>query len=287
MKTPYVDISKIGETVSELERLLRFNFVTQSPAFAGNHLEILTTKKKKEPLSSWLSHVSEHHNVGNIEHRQYGLSKIAGLIVDLQTLEKKNEDLLRHFQKLYKKTPENNFWGFRFEIDVASTLVKRSINFELGADLPGKDEKNGDFKIGNVAIECTSANITKRRDSDYLYKIQSAVTSKKGKAYCSNSTALFVDITNLYFQRAALGRPMQNEEVRNQMKESLYKTEFGALVLSLWFFNKAHKPVGYMNTLLREDNKIVDPELALFLSEGYGLNQNLDPIQKFAVSGNY
>lgn len=77
---------------------------------------------------------------------------------------------------------DNEFWGLRCEIDIASTLAKTKILFTPGDKPAGGESQNGDFVCGEAAIECASIQASKvKKFNSYAEKIQRTIWRKKKK----------------------------------------------------------------------------------------------------------
>ena len=84
------------------------------------------------------------------------------LVKHLSEIKQYDKSLFSQFRTKIKKTKDINlFFGIRFEINVAATLIKHNIQF--------KKTEAPDFSItflsGREAIECTSARLSKEKDS--------------------------------------------------------------------------------------------------------------------------
>jgi len=283
-----VDIRAFPETLKELERLLSYRLLSGSLSIQHYGLHLDGHIRKKQPISEWIEILFNHCNEGNIAYRQNGLCRIAALIQDLKVIEDYDPELLKYFQIQFKKCSGNSFWGLRFEIDVASSIIGKDISFVMGKDLAGGDNRNGDFVInGNIAIECTTTHISSPKFSSLLYKIESAVRSKSKKPYCNEHTALFIDISNIFYNRALQNIPICDTELRECLRNLMRNYNFGSIVASLWFFNKDLNDVVFQNLFIREDNPNISNSLKLFLSDDFSLNMQLDPIGKFDALHSY
>jgi hypothetical protein len=282
-----LDIKNFRTTLKELERLLDFCFIGSGVLRTGNDTVYI---RRKEPVSSWIEQLIHAERNGDGKSKEYLLCKIAILILDLQCLEQSRPELLAHFQRKYRKHTENEFWGLRFEIDTASTLVNRGISFATGDRLPGGECKNGDFICGETSIECTSVHVSRtKRFNTYAEKIQRAVRRKKKKAYCATNVALFIDITNICFERAFVDDPMGNEELRAVLRDELAFCEYGAIIASLWFFNedKQLQFARYQNLIVREDSDQISASLRILLDSGLNFNQELPPLTRVTWTRDY
>lgn len=283
----YLDMLRFRSTVHELERLLDFHFLPRVNLRSAK--DTLYVKRKK-PISDWIEQVFHDDRTGDIKSREYGLCRIAMLVIDLQIIENASPRLLAHFRRSFRKHSDNQFWGLRFEIDVASTLVKENVSFQLGCQLPGGDALNGDFVCGTAAIECTSIHAgSKKRFNSYLEKISRTIRKKRVKPYACSNVALFLDVTNIFFERAFDTNPISNEELRHTLSSEAAMSGFGSIVASIWFFNedRSLSRSRYQNLFVREDTMTISSNLSALLSRDLKLNQQLNPITKFTALSSY
>jgi hypothetical protein len=131
--TDLLDFKNFRATVKELERLLDYVFIGAGLLRSANDTIFIN---RKEPISSWIEQLLHADRIGDSKSKAYLLSKIAILILDLQCIEENRPELLAHFQSKFRKHTENEFWGLRFEVDIASTLAKKEILFTPGEDCP-------------------------------------------------------------------------------------------------------------------------------------------------------
>jgi hypothetical protein len=284
---PLTDITNFPGTVNELERLLNFQLFHGQMSCTGGRIHLAGTLRKKEPLFEQLNLIIHYHNTTQHEFRQYGLARLAMLILDLQSIERNDGRLMKHFQRLFKRCTGNTYWGLRFEIDLAATLVKKALPFDKGEFLPGGDARNADFVLNPLAIECAGVHVDKLRFTTFLHKVQGVLVEKSLKPYCARTVALFIDITNLLHHRVLLELPFDEQGFRDSVRVLNHRTGFGSVVLSLWLFNKSTAEVRYQNLFIREDHPNIDPRLKKFLTEDFGLDGSGDPIYRLKPLGSY
>lgn len=279
------DPSNFGEfrnAVRELEQLLGES-IEISRLVGENGVPVIT---HKPPLSSWIEDIYLDDLRNDVRARTYGMCRLFVLIEDLKILASYSQALHQGFQERYRTVTENEFWGWRFELDIATTLISKQIPFSLGVDLPGGDASNGDIVTGSIAIECTSSHVGKSRPfSQYLYKLGRTIRDKSKKPYAKNAAALFIDITSLFFHRAFCGIPIEDAELRSYTRTLLHKTNFGSVVYSLWFVNE--ETAQLQNLFIREDHDQISPRLEVFLNDDFGLRQSLSPLKRFTAFRNY
>ena len=232
--------------VLELNRLLGTRFVPGHPSATS-------------PLGASLSGVLAHHNSGNYNHRDYELQKLQFLVQNLQQLEKSQPDLKRHYSKTLRRTgSSDSFFGARFEVNIASSLLKKGIGITK--------RERPDFLIqnSNIAIECTSVRLrTAQAKKDFDYKINATLSKKAAKGYASRSTALFVDYTNV----AHNSRPFDPEKFRHAAIRAGNASPFGAIVLFNYLMNKDLNR--FESTYVRINHSEIGGDLLAFLNAHY------------------
>lgn len=206
-----------GGTGAELGRILGTRYVPGSP-------DMLT------PLGRSLRGVLTHNNQGRYRERDYELLKLQFFIHQLKRLEVSCPKLLKYYAKQFRRAGSSDgFFGLRFEVNIASSLTHKAVNFE-------KTERP-DFRLPDlgVELECTSARFRKPRGQGHLtYKIAAVVRLKAKKGYATRSTALFIDITNV----AQAGLPFNPAPFRKAAEECSGSSPFGAIVLALYIMNR-------------------------------------------------
>lgn len=227
-------------TVLKLNRLLGTRFVPDHPS-------------SKSPLGASLAGVLNHHNSGNLRHRDFELQKLQFLVQNLQQLEKSQPNLLQHYSKnLRQAGSTDSFFGTRFEINIASSLLMK------GVALNKCERPDFLIKNSNVGIECTSARLRiAQTKKDLSYKIGASIYKKASKGYASRSIALFIDNTNL----AHNTKPFDSEPFRRAATANEDKSPFGAILL---FFYLMNEDKGRIETpYLRIDHAQIGADLLL------------------------
>jgi len=200
-----------GSLVIELNKLLGIRFIN------GN-------VSSKSPIGQSLRRIIEYHNRGEYLQRDYELSKIAILVKHLKEIAEYDINLLKAFKKqIHRSSTYDEYFGVRFEINIAASLIRKNIKFTK-AESP-------DFiihkKSKNIFIECGSAHLSKPKLGDIKYKIRSVINKKSSKPYCTLATALFIDITNIYYNsllnEILIERDEIREYVKNVLEHTLYK----------------------------------------------------------------
>jgi hypothetical protein len=176
-----------------------------------------------------LQSILQYHSSGDFLARDVQLNRMALLAKNLAEIGDFSKSLLGHYRKLIKNSRNtDDFFGTRFEINTAATLIRLRLRFEK-AESP-------DFivltEFGKAGIECTSARIRKEKhDQSLLYKIESALRDKSKKEYSGPDTALFVDITNLVYRTLHSGAGLHDLLDREALAGVVRQFDFGNLTL--------------------------------------------------------
>jgi hypothetical protein len=190
---------------------------------------------------------------GNIE-----LLKLQLLVEDLRRIEAHSDKLLRYFSaQLHKTKYYQSYFGLRMEIRTAASLIEKGIIF-FKAESP-------DFTVSdrNVYIECGSIHVTSAHVR-LETQIAKPLKGKSVKGYCTPSTALFIDCTNLLFRAPNTS----DQDVRAEVGTVLSSTDFGSTLL----FDYHVTADGRLHhSYYRIDNSVIDNNLLQFLTEYYPL----------------
>ena len=230
----------------------------------------------KTPIGQSLIRIIAFHNQGSYLQRDYEFSKMAMLVKHLQEIAEYDLDLLNTFKKqIYRSSTYDKYFGVRFEIEIAASLIRKNIKFTKS--------ESPDFIVHtnrkDIFIECGSAHLSKPKSGDITYKISSVINKKSKRPYCNNATALFIDVTNIYYNSSINDILKKGDKMRESVKNTLRKTEFGNATLFTYIFNKDKNR--FESVYTRIDNKNIDDDLLKFLDEHYPLGEYI--IYDFAI----
>lgn len=232
-------------TIIELNRLLGTRFVPGHPS-------------NDTPLGRSVAAIFIYHNRRELAQRDFELLKLQFLVQHLKRLEQARPELLRYYRRKLREARNNDaFFGLRYEVNIASSLIKKGLTFE-------KTERP-DFRLPDhgLSLECTSVRIRTARgkEHDLTYKVASVIRGKAKKGYATHSTALFIDITNVAHSSSSF----DPEAFRAAAVECLPSTSFGAVVLMTYIMNLG---LGRLeSSYLRVDHPSAAPELIGFLDQ--------------------
>jgi hypothetical protein len=247
-----------GSMVSELSRLTGLRFIN-------------TPIRSKKPIERSVKRILYLHNKRNFQERDLLLAKLVFLVKNLQKIEKSDIVLFNKLKKqLLKSINENEYFGSRFEISVAASLISKNITF--------KKRESADFIISvdqkESFIECTSSHITVLK-GDFKQKLVDQITEKALKPYCNLQTALFVDITNIYCMRILEDNSITGKDLSNYFAKVLLDTDFGSLMFFVFIANLDKNTFG--TSYIRIDNPKINTSLRDFLDLCY-------PIEKIFIN---
>jgi hypothetical protein len=149
---------------------------------------------------------------------------------------------MEHFKYLKERLrnpgQDTNFYGARFELNVAATLARHKISFEI-PDATATSKDAPDFFIPDssrgVTLECAcTMRLKDEPKSSYFYKIKSTIHRKENKEYADSNAALFVDITNLFFQTMTHEISLFDLIDRPRLHRLVENYSFGNLTL-VWY----------------------------------------------------
>lgn len=203
---------------------------------------------------------------GDFETRNKEFTILDSLLFDFKILECKNHYAFNKYKKLIEECSFDQYYGFRLESHIAALLTSHNENFKVSEspDFIIKTEKN-------VYIECTSRHLTQTKTLENTLKsISNSLIEKNKKKYSNESTALFVDITNLLsLEWKILEKGNQNS--LDLINSYLRETDFGNLTLFSWVLHFNTNPLDILNPVKYEcmfwrfDNEIIDIHLKRFL----------------------
>jgi len=214
------------------------------------------------PIGKALKSVLLYHNAQKYQERDYELARLAMLVKHLDEIRKHNQNMLGLFRVRINRD-DANYYGFRFEAAVASSLIRRGIRFEKMEQPDFKVSFNG----GEVFLECASIHLSNSRPNELRRKIESVISEKRQKGYEMPNVALFVDVTNIYYHIVARQGSVRKEEVKEHTQQAIERTRFGDITLFVYVLNKELER--FELNYLRHDNHGIDRVLKRFLDQHY------------------
>jgi hypothetical protein len=244
-------LNQLTGLVIELNRLLGTRFIPGHPS-------------NDSAIGKSVLGIYRLHNAGNFEHRDYEILKLTFFVKHLKEIEVSKPELLRYFKKELRRTGStDSFFGLRFEVNIAASLIRHSVKFTK--------RESPDFSINNtpLAIECSSVRIRGNdRKPDYNYKLASCIREKEGKGYHDLDTVLAIDVTNIAYNADTL----VTEEMRSVIVKSVAEKSFGSVLLFYYMLNR--KPNQIESVYIRVDHPSISEELRTFLHVHFPYGQH-------------
>lgn len=252
------EISRIDHLIQNTDILIELSRLLEMKFLQGENFY--------HPVVSVIREIDSYHVQKNEQQKILQISKIERWVKLLQTIESYDKKLLDGFRKTIQEATTEEFFGVIFEIGITSRLINEKVNF--------RKTESPDFTLSTdkteLFIECTSTHeIQKIKDiKKPIKKIRFAITAKSKKAYCHNKTALFMDITNLYFQNAHTEKnDFDKDNLKKYVKKYLQKSNFGNVTLFSYILD-TEKNIQFHN-FIRVDNTNIDSSLKNFLDKMY------------------
>ncbi|MCH8261446.1 MAG: hypothetical protein IIA77_00145 [Proteobacteria bacterium] len=259
-KNPDQFRSQFNEVKKELSRLLG--------------VELNKKSVIKSPIEFAVKLINDLDNQHQNYKRDIELDILRFFTMQLKRLEDHNDKVFKKFKyKLKKINNLDNYYGLRFELNIASTLVKNCIDFDK-TESPDFTLK-GDNKTHY--IECTGSRLTTdNKKDDYLYKISSAIRKKIEKEYCDNNAALFIDITNIAWNRTVRKtyKSKKFEIDKNEYKDFISNLElennFGNYTLFCYIINTDLDRI--QSSYIRIDMYDISDDLLSFMNKCFPIS---------------
>lgn len=210
------------------------------------------------PIGRAAARVFDLYNQRNFDESQRLLVTLRGLVEDLQNIKSYDEKLLKTYRRKFNNSLDfDNYFGVRFEIAIASDLIRMKCKFNRVSET---NKETPDFVIHgspDCYVECGSAHITKARPKDLEYKISSAIDDKSKKRYCNRNTALFIDITNINHHALNFQMPVL-DRLPKLLEKKIEASGYGSLLLYLFMFDEQGH---YFLRSRRNDSEKISAEL--------------------------
>jgi hypothetical protein len=216
------------------------------------------------PIEKSLFSISEHHAKGRRHPRDIELQRMATFVRNLKVIRYYNQKLFRKFKQVVKQSGNNDsFFGVRYEIAIAELLIRNSFQF--------KKRERPDFQVTHeqniVFLECGSARLRGGRIDKPDRKILQTINTKCSQPYEGPSTALFVDVTNVFYNTMNTEHQLTSQTLREVATRGVNTTKFGAIVLSFYMFENSSRH--YECKFMRVDSSKIDRCLANFLNNWF------------------
>lgn len=246
---------EIGDLSCNLNELLNIRF---------------NAKRKNEScIEQSLKNIIRFYNEGDILKSKYEIGKLIFLVHHLEILKTSKPKLFDIFVKILLNDKKNydKYVGTRFEISIAATLTERLINFDK-TQPPLADFIVNDYKI---FIECGSKHLNEYdKDFSFIEQLCAVIEKKSKKEYAHNSTALFLDISSIYYY---LPTPQRNN-IRAYIIKNIPKlssmSKFGSFLFHV-YIQEGDQDV-FQQSYVRIDNFEISDSLNQFLDKHFPFN---------------
>lgn len=241
-----------------LGRLLDVRFVPDHP--------VQTT-----PIGWAMSRVLELANAGDVAGRDTHFMRLAFLAKHLEEIEQSDPRMLTIFRRKLTDANMGNFFGTRFEVSMAASLIRSRAVFQ-------RCSKGGpDFVLGGgfagTGVECVSAHVPDPVGGPHvLDKLHSVVSAKSRKDYALQVNALAVDVTNLQAVGIDQGQGVLiSPQYANELASISAGSGFGSL-LFFWLQTELTdgSVTGIRSRFARADSPHADALLLAFIEAHFG-----------------
>lgn len=184
------------------------------------------------------------------------------MLRQLDDIRQESSSLHSMFRAKIKKTAKmDDYYGIRMELNVASSLVRKKVDFKKG--------ERPDFILSSpyagTGIECTSGHFNKE-EGDITLKLISRIKNKSSETYNNRKIALFIDITNiLHHGFHYMGMPKTDPSIA--IPKVLLDSTLGAIILFYYWIDVDGKEIH--SKYKRLDHHDVDEKLKSFLDMAY------------------
>ena len=258
----------LNENIAELRRLLGIGLLN------GGSMA-------QHPLRQCVGRVLEFHNKRDYASRDYENAILSLLVKNLREIEGYDKVLLNVFRKALIRSNDDTYFGIRFEVSTAASLIRSDTSF---AKSESPDFVLTDSFVG-AFIECGSAHLSMPKPGivDLKYKIRRIVKDKSRHGYCHEGTALFVDFTNInYHSKNKENMPTVHEWI-DYLQQLLQSANFGCIVLWTYIINRDENKYQWKYT--RADAKNPSKALVGFLNAVYPFGHDVTHTYAFHRQG--
>lgn len=183
----------------------------------------------------------------------------------LKEIREADSGLFGDFQEELKKEDYDTYYGTRFEIDCAASLIRKGVDFSH-PDPP-------DFVIdaeGEPVIECTTSHLS-GGSRTIEEKFKQSLINKSGKPYFTSDAGLFIDITNLIFTSARNQTELTEKKIKRWVEECLhnFNLDIGSILIFTYMVETNGDHPGIGHHYWRVENQGAEGSLVEFLDRNY------------------
>lgn len=244
---------QFGQVQTELANLLNVRFTSNT----------LDTQIEEYVYSTQLN-IIKAINEGDLARAQFNHLKLKIFTKHLSEIEENDPELFKDFVSELKRVEYDTYFGTRFEVDIAASLIRSGIQF-THPDPPDFVIQRGSKE---VKLECTTSHVS-GKNIDLERKIKDAVSSKSNKDYYGPSTALLIDITNLIHIGFKEGQEPTADKFRQFIneREDVFDLDIGSVILFSYHIEEAENGYRIKHSYIREDNHLAKDHLINLLNE--------------------
>jgi len=249
------------QCVLELNKLLGMRFVWDGNTYVSPGL--------RTPIGKSVARVMLYHNKGDFDNRNVEIGILCLLARHLQMIQEYDTGLLKQFRRrIHAILKWEDYFGWRMEVNIAASLIKKSISFTKG--------ESPDFTIPSegVHIECGSIHLSRHKQTDALKKLALSILGKSRKPYCNTATALFLDFTNVFHAMESGSMRRKESDELKSFVTSIFaqsRSDFGSVLLFGYWLSSSYV---IHSSYLRTDNPLIDRRLLVFLNSHYPLGKH-------------
>jgi hypothetical protein len=220
----------------------------------------------EEYLAKTFRNANEALSGGDIEGARLLNLANAKLLQCLYTIQEYDKKLLEEFRHELHNADIDNYFGVRREIETARSLIKNGYGFEH----PDPPDFVVQYQNQSIEIECTGIRI--KTSSDHRQKICDRINEKDGK-YAGDSTALFIDMTDVFHESAENENSIKMEELKSWISDDtqIFDWDLGSILIWSYIYDRADQ--NYHHAYIRVDTANIAAELEGFLESTYPIGE--------------
>jgi hypothetical protein len=265
LKMGHIEIAAEYQNIENKEKINTFfNHLSQLYTSLDDSIDLekFFKNNKNTILAKKLNSLCDMFGAGNEKfHLEYG--SLLMLADDLSLIKKTAPDAFAKFRReLFKQRSSVSWHGFRFEVRLFSSFIKKGISIT--------NQESPDFSLtfneSIVFIEAAISRVEQPKNRTHLYKIQSVINKKNKKKYANFNTALFIDITSILYHDSLV----LEENGLESIISSIYadkKIKFGAVILFVFTTNSLRNR--YESTYKRIVFEHCSPSLKIMMDDEY------------------
>lgn len=185
------------------------------------------TSPMMEHLQRRYRDILQYERQGNVLSR-FLIGRLAILSRNLKAIREERPQLFSEFVVTFHQIGLGQYFGWRCEVDTAKFLINTGAEFTH----PDPPDFRVDAESGSITIECTSSHYSGSSRS-IEEKVKDAVTSKAEMEYSEPSTAIFLELTNIYPTAISRDEEFGSDELKRWVRErcDLFDYDVGSVVL--------------------------------------------------------